>query len=147
MTSETTHKRFVYVKFRSCSIGKSAFSCLQNTFSKKMFKTVLKTVGKNKKKRIEFWVFPTGFVGKSSDITKKYFLNQILTAALLYCMKTLQDKVNNDVFVKHWAVPYLLLCQDPYEHYLYLNSVEAFLKDHCSFSFLVMCLHISWQGR
>ena len=42
-----------------------------------MFKTVLKTVGKIffKKKGIEFWVFPTGFVGKSSDITKKYFLN------------------------------------------------------------------------
>ena len=38
---------------------------------------------------------------KTSDVTKKYFLNWVLVAALLYFMKRLRDKVNNDVFPRY----------------------------------------------
>ena len=73
----------------------------------------MKTVGKNlenMKTEFSFREFRTGFVGKSSGITKKYFLNWIFVAELPYYIKTLREKVNNDVFVEHWAIPWLLLC-------------------------------------
>ena len=38
---------------------------------------------------------------RSGGVTKKYFLNWILVAELLYFMKRLRDKVNNDVFEKY----------------------------------------------
>ena len=45
----------------------------------------MKTVGKNlenMKTEFSFPEFRTGFVGKSNDITKKYFLNWIFVAEL-----------------------------------------------------------------
>ena len=62
-------------------------------------------------------------------------------------MKKLRDKVNNDIFLKHWAVPCFLLCQGPYEHYRYRSLVKTFLKDHWSFWFLVMCLQHFLAGK
>ena len=39
---------------------------------------------------------------RPSDVIKKYFLNWILVAELLFFMKRLRDKVNNDeVFGKY----------------------------------------------
>ena len=72
----------------------------------------------------------------------------MLVAELLYYMKKLRDKVNNDAFVKHWVgIPLPPPVLGPYENYWYCNSVETFLKDHCSFWFLMLCLQHFLAGE
>ena len=115
-----------------------------------MFKLLWKPwarILKTWKQNLVFGNFALNFVGKSSGITKKYFLNWIFVAELPYYIKTLKEKVNNDVFAEHWAIPWLLLCYDPYKNYPYRNSVEIFLKDHCSFWFLVLYLQHFLAGE